>query len=157
MSCASLAHKQLATRTCIVACYFALVCQHKDDFIIWDIYEMLLYGNISILLQYYSDFSIYYNEYTTKQNSSLSFYFGHFNEGRSCFILLLKTAIVRLTRGAHALNKIPPSWSSFARHLTTIHVKAPQLLCIPYDEVVSISRSFDIVPGHVPLMLRSVD
>ena len=66
----------------------------------------------------------------------------------------LRSAVVRLTRSAAGFNRISPSWAAFARHLGTIRAKAPQLLCLAYEEVVSISRSFDIAPGHVPLMLR---
>ena len=65
----------------------------------------------------------------------------------------LKSAILRLTSDASD-SGIPGQWLSFVRHVATINERAPQLPCIPYDEIVSISRSFDIAPADVPLMLH---
>ncbi len=65
----------------------------------------------------------------------------------------LKGAIMRMTVGSPD-EGIPPSWLSFIRHIATINEQAPNLPCIPYEELVSIARSFDISPIYVPLMLQ---
>ena len=65
----------------------------------------------------------------------------------------LKGAILRLTLSANE-DSIPNSWLSFIKHVGTITEQAPNLPCIPYEEVVSIARSFDITPAHVPNMLQ---
>ena len=50
-------------------------------------------------------------------------------------------------------SNIPENWISFIRHLNSIcKMEAP--LFIPYDEIVSICRSFDIVFWQIPLLLR---
>ncbi|KAK2144478.1 hypothetical protein LSH36_752g01024 [Paralvinella palmiformis] len=65
----------------------------------------------------------------------------------------LKAAIMRLTHSG-ADDGIPPSWLSFIRHMATINEQAPDLPCIPFEEVVSISRSMEIPPAQVPYMLK---
>ena len=65
----------------------------------------------------------------------------------------LKGAILRLTKKAPD-DGIPASWLSFIRHVATINEQAPNLPCIPFEEVVSISRSCDIAPVQVPYMLQ---
>ena len=60
----------------------------------------------------------------------------------------LKGAIMRMTIGSPD-EGIPPGWLSFIRHIATINDQAPNLPCIPYEEITSIARSFDIVPNQV--------
>ncbi len=67
----------------------------------------------------------------------------------------LKGAIFRLTHNQNAGEEgIPPSWLSFIRQMSTITEQAPNLPCLPYEEVVSMSRSIDISPAQVPYMLK---
>ena len=65
----------------------------------------------------------------------------------------LKGAIMRMTVGSPD-EGIPPSWLSFIRHIASITEQAPNLPCIPYEEIVSIARSFEISPVQVPYMLQ---
>lgn len=65
----------------------------------------------------------------------------------------LKSAIIRLTQGSMN-DGIPSNWLAFTRHVATIKEQAPGIPCIPYEEVVSIARSFDIAHTQVTLMLQ---
>ena len=65
----------------------------------------------------------------------------------------LKGAIMRMTVGSPD-EGIPLCWLSFIRNIATINDQAPNLPCIPYDEIISIARSFDITQTQVPLMLQ---
>lgn len=65
----------------------------------------------------------------------------------------LKGAIMRMTLGSPE-EGIPSNWLSFIRHMSTINEQAPNIPCMPYDEIVSIARSFEISPVQVPMMLQ---
>lgn len=82
------------------------------------------------------------------------------NKKHNASVELLRKAILRHFAGDNCLysldtkmNALPDAWMTFIKHL---HLATPSSTfpLVPYDQIVAICRSFDVVYWQIPLLLR---
>jgi len=64
-----------------------------------------------------------------------------------------KSALLRLSTNTSRTDRVPVNWLAFSRHLSAIQAQQ-RTTCLPFDDIVSIARSFEITPNQVRLMLQ---
>ena len=61
----------------------------------------------------------------------------------------LKTAISRLASLQNTSFCVPNIWLTFVRHLSAIKDESPNMIGLPFDEIIPMARSFEIPPTQV--------